>query len=132
MKPLICGRLIVKFKQRPIEPFALGNESSVLLVEALDPTIDLGEPIGRLGIVTAAVYVAQSARALDVDTSPRTLEFQLSHIVIDHGLNELVPCQHAFASGLRSVAVPLGPSRIAWLIAIVRHGIRTARPLTRP
>ena len=44
----------------------------MLVLELLYAAIDLGEPLGRFGVVAAALNVAQSARALDVG-SPRAL-----------------------------------------------------------
>src|SRR5271154_3048728 len=104
----------------------------MLVLAPLYSAIDFGETLGRLGIAAASLNVAQSACALDVRPAPRGVEFQLPQIVVDHRFDQLVSCQHALAAHPRGFRLSLRPSRIARAVAIASHGIRTARPFTRP
>ena len=72
MKPLICGRLIVKFEQGPIEPFALGDERSVLLLELLDAAIDFREALDG-SESPSAVPMSRKAHARSISAPPRAL-----------------------------------------------------------
>ena len=69
----------------------------MLVLELLYAAIDFGQPLGPLVIAVAALNVAQSARALDVLSSPRSLEFQLPQM-LSIRLRSLhsPPCQSLF------------------------------------
>src|SRR6202044_4154953 len=101
-------------------------------LEPLYATIDPREPLGRLGVVTAALDVAQSPRALDLGAAPRAVKLELPQVIVDHRFDKFGPGQHALAGRLRSVGLPFGPSCNATAIAISRHGISTSPPLMRP
>src|SRR5271156_1091379 len=104
----------------------------MLFLEPIDAAIDLRETPGQLGVAATAFNVAQSARALDVRPAPSAIKFQLPQIVVDHRFDQFVPRQHALAGRSRGFRLSLRPSRIARAVAVVSHGIRTARPLMRP
>ena len=69
----------------------------MLVLELLYAAIDLGEPLGRFGVVAAPLNVTQSARAFDVGSATRAIKFELPQIVIDHRFNQFVPGQHTLA-----------------------------------
>src|SRR6202035_3867013 len=56
-KPPICGRLVIKLERGFIEPSALSDETSVLVLEPLYAAIDFCEPLGWLGVAVAAFNV---------------------------------------------------------------------------
>lgn len=141
-------RTAFKFQQRRIEPFALGDETLMLLVKRLHPRSRSFQFCSRPGI--APGHIAAGAFELDFCTAAGTLVFQLHFIVPNHAFDQLVPREHPFPSALQLGGLlcrnlrsaPAGVCHSHYSGSMFRteaehlvknfYGIRTARPWMRP
>jgi hypothetical protein len=80
-----------KFKQRCVEPFALGDETLVFLLERLQTRRRPFQFGLRSGSGISLRNIAPGAFEFDFRSATRTFVFQLHLIIPNHAFDQLVP-----------------------------------------
>src|SRR5882672_2837963 len=97
----IGRRAAFKFKQRCVEPFALGDEALMLLLERLQTRRRPSQFCLCAVSGISLRNIASGAFKFDFRTAAGTFVFQLHLIVPNHAFDQLVPREHPFPSALK-------------------------------